>query len=266
LKDEKYQKLTKQPLSLVLTEFRFSEVRKIAGYIPDIQEALRRDYPVYSESQSQSVNISPQGVAVDRQVSSWILGTQDKSRAIEISDNRLVFFSTDYDRFDAYEDECISAVGILHDIVKLGLLIRIGLRYNDVIHPIEEGDRLNSYVIPELCISKELSMLGSAVIRNRTESSIQTEEGILTVRSMEGVHGLVTMPDLNKQLPVKTRDDIPEESPRLILDFDHIWHAPEPGDEFVIDLARARLSSLHETARQAFWSVTTEHARNNRWA
>lgn len=265
MKKEGYQKLTHQPLSLVLTEICFSEVKKIADYIPDIQEALRADYPVYSENQSQSVNISPDGVAVDRQVSSWTLGTKDKTRAVKISENRLVFFSTKYDRFDGYEKECISLVEVLHDIVKLGLLIRIGLRYNDVVHPIEEGDSLNQYVIPELCISKNISELGSTV-RNRTESSIQTVEGILTVRSMEGVHDLVTMPDLSKQLPVTMRDDIPKNGPRLIIDFDHIWHAPEPGDEFAIDTAKKRLASLHMTARQAFWSVTTEFAREKRWA
>ena len=266
MKDEEYQKLKSQPMSIVLAEFRFSEVRKIVDYIPDIQEALRLNYPVYSEGQSQSVNISPQGVAVDRQVSSWTFGTQDKSRAIVISDNRLIFFSSDYDRFGGYENECISAVEILHNIVKPGLLIRIGLRYNDVVHPVKEDDRLNEYVIPELCISKNVSMLGSAVIRNRTESSIQTKEGVLTVRSMEGVHSLVTMPDLDKQLPVKIRDDIPANSPRLILDFDHIWHASEPGEEFSIDIAKRRLASLHKIARQAFWSVTTEFARKDRWS
>ncbi len=266
MKEEEYQKLTHQPLSLVLTEIRFSEVKKIADYIPDIQEALRQGYPVYSENQSQSVNISPQGVAVDRQVSSWTLGTQDKTRAVEISDNRLVFFSTDYERFGTYEDECISMVKLLHDIVDPGLLIRIGLRYNDVIHPIEAGDSLNRYVIPELCISRNITALGSAVVHNRTESTIKTEEGILTVRSMEGVHGLVTMPDLKNQLPVNIRDDIPKENPRLILDFDHIWHAPEPGDKFTVDIAKDRLASLHKTARKAFWSVTTEFAREERWS
>lgn len=266
MKEEEYQKLTIHPLSLVLTEIRFSEVRKIADYIPDIQEALRQDYPVYSENQSQSVNISPQGIAVDRQLSSWTFGTQDKTKAVEISDNRFVFFSTDYDRFDTYEDKCISTVKVLHDIVDPGLLIRIGLRYNDVIHLVEAGDSLNQYVIPGLCISRNITTLGSAVIRNRTESTIQTEEGILTVRSMEGVHGLVTMPDLNKQLPVNIRNDIPQESPRLILDFDHIWHAPEPGDKFTVDIAKDRLASLHKTARKAFWSVTTEFAREERWA
>lgn len=260
-----HKKLKKQPLSLVLAEFRFSEVRKMVKYIPDIQEKLRKDYPVYSEGKSQSVRISAEGVAIDHQVSRWILGSQDGSRVITISENNLVFISTDYDRFDGYEDECISAVKVLLNLVEPQLLIRIGLRYNDAIHPMEDGDTLNQYVIPELCIPENIKTIGSKVVQNRTESTVITAEGLLTVRSLEGIHDLVTMPDLNNLPLVSLRSDIPKETPRLILDFDHIWEASEPGEAFQIDVAREKLGSLHETARGAFWRVTTDFAREQRW-
>jgi uncharacterized protein (TIGR04255 family) len=264
LEEQEYQKLNKQPLSLVLAEFRFSEVRKMVEYIPDIQEKLRRDYPAYEEGKSQSVRISPEGVAIDHQVSRWIFGAQDGSRVVVISENNLVFVSTDYGRFEGYEDGCISVVKVLLDIVEPQLLMRVGLRYNDVVYPINEGDTLNQYVIQELCMSNKIRKIGNRVVQNRTESTVETDEGVLTVRSIEGMHELVTMPDLNNMSLVSLRKDIPDNKPRVILDFDHIWH-DKIGEKFELEVARYKLRSLHKVARKAFWDVTTKFAREERW-
>lgn len=268
LENQEYHKLNKQPLSLVLAEFCFSEVRKMVEYVPDIQEALRKNYPAYDEGKSQSVRISPEGVAIDHQVSRWIFGSHDGSRVIVISENNLVFITTDYDRFKGYEDDCISAVELLLDVVKPQLLSRIGLRYNDVVYPINERDGLSDYVIQELCIPNNIRAIGNSIIQNRTESTVETDEGRLTIRSLESRHDdlvtMVTMPDLGSMPLVSLRKDIPSGKPRLILDFDHIWHA-SPSEQFELELARNKLRSLHEIARKAFWSVTTELARNKRW-
>lgn len=265
LENQEYHKLNKQPLSLVLAEFRFSEVRKMVEYVPDIQEALRKNYPAYDEGKSQSVRISPEGVAIDYQVSRWIFGSHDGSRVIVISENNLVFITTDYDRFKGYEDDCISAVELLLDVVNPQLLSRIGLRYNDVVYPTNEGYGLSDYVIQELYIPNNIRAIGNSIIQNRTESTVETDEGVLTIRSLGGMNDdLVIMPDLGSMPLVSLRKDIPSGKPRIILDFDHIWHA-SPSQQFELELARNKLRSLHEIARRAFWSVTTELARNERW-
>ena len=41
-----FQKLSNQPLILVLAEFRFSDVLDIETYLPKIQGVFRKEFPV----------------------------------------------------------------------------------------------------------------------------------------------------------------------------------------------------------------------------
>ena len=59
-----YKKLENQPLKFVLAEFRFSPVMQIAEYIPKIQEALRKQYPIQDKRSEQTVQVQPGGIAV----------------------------------------------------------------------------------------------------------------------------------------------------------------------------------------------------------
>jgi uncharacterized protein (TIGR04255 family) len=88
--------------------------------------------------------------------------------------------------------------------------------------------------------------------------------GGLAIRTLYGKHNLTCLPDV-QGLPISIAvDTTPSE--RIILDFDHYWEAKDESVNFETNVVLEKLASLHETSREAFWKVTTDYARNEKWA
>ena len=100
--------------------------------------------------------------------------------------------------------------------------------------------------------------------QHRSETVLQTSEGVLVIRALYGNHSLTCAPDLNG-LPITiNRDTAPSE--RVVLDFDHYWETQNDPVSFEVDDVLKRLRRLHDTSREAFWNITTDYARNEKWA
>jgi uncharacterized protein (TIGR04255 family) len=256
-----YRKLENQPLVLALVEVRFSPIFGIEKYIPDLQDKLRGAYPHVESSLSQSIEINEQGVNLSN-VNRWAFASKDHSSAVDISYNRIVFFTTRYPRFEGFAEQVKQLLDILNDIAKPSLCSRIGLRYCDVIKTAQD-ETLGQLVSPGFLLPDCLSQSGP-IAQHLTETVIETN-GIshLVVRSLQAVTNNVTPPDI-QQVPVKiTHDD--EASNRLILDFDHFWQNEDEQKDFCPNEIIQMLSQLHIDSRKAFWNVTTDYARNEKW-
>lgn len=257
------RKLPKQPLTLVLAEFCYSPLLKIEKHIPDIQEMIRKSYPLLNRADQQTVQVADQEISVTK-ASQWIFTSQDLRSAVRISSDRLVFVTSRYERFPEFSDRCLDVLSTLKEIVDPTLLLRIGLRYNDHI-VFEDLDHATELVDAQLIPNIDFVSLGTGVNHHRIETSIQTSEGALQIRSLLGKHGYAVMPDLSQTLPVKLEVAGEPDKVALLLDFDHSWSAEEPGVSFELAVAKDHLDRLHDTARAAFWKATTEHARSNLW-
>ena len=263
-RQEEYSKLKRQPLSLVLAEFRFSPVLKMADFIPEIQERFRKTYPAFQEMKGQSIQVDNQEVRVSSALA-WMFTTAEGHKAVEIDQGRLVYFSSRYERFPGFLSECVGALTILKELIDPKLLLRVGLRYNDVVTP-REDEELAAYLDSSLMPPSPLLNVGAAVHQHRTETLSQTDVGILAIRTFVSQHGLTVMPDLSDRLPVDIRNDAPSGRLSAVLDFDHYWVASERGVIFTPEIAKEHLEKLHRIARKAFWSLTTAFARNERWS
>lgn len=256
-----YKKLHKQPLKFVLAEFRFSPVMQIAEYIPKIQEALRKQYPIPEKKTEQVIQVQQGGVAVST-LDRWSFVTGDKRNAIEINQERLIYCTSDYLRFDGFSEFCEHVLKALAEIVEPSLILRIGLRYSDLI-TIDEDEDILQLIDPSFIFPSCVSELGDGM-HQRSETLIKTESGVLAIRSLYGHHDLLFMPDI-KGLPVHVeKDESPSE--RMILDFDHFWEAKDEVISFEVDEILSRLQNMHEISRKAFWKITTDYARNQKWA
>jgi uncharacterized protein (TIGR04255 family) len=264
VKEKEYPKLERQPLSLVLAEFRFSPVLKIADFIPDFQERFRKTFPATRDMKRQSIQVDNQGVHVGS-IRAWMFTTPEGDKAIEIDQERLVYFSSSYGRFPGFLDECVEALTILKELIDPGLLLRVGLRYNDIVIPGEDED-LTAYLNPSLMPPSPLLNMGADVNQHRTETLFQTDVGILAIRIFVSQLGLTVMPDLSGRLPVDVRKDAPSGRLSAVLDFDHYWVASERGVIFTPEVAKEHLKKLHRIAREAFWKLTTKFARSERWS
>lgn len=258
---DEYNKLNKQPLQFVLAEFRFSPVMQIADYIPKIQESLRKQYPIPNKTSEQSVQVQAGGIAVSS-IDRWAFLSADKKSAVDINQERLMYITTEYPRFEGFSNACEQALEALADIVEPSLILRVGLRYGDLV-TLDEGESLSDLVNEHFGFPSCTTTLGTAQHQN-TETFLNTEMGGLAIRTLYGIHNLTCLPDV-QGLPVQIKTDATP-SERIILDFDHFWEAREESVSFETNEVLEKLSTLHETSREAFWQITTDHARNEKWA
>ncbi len=258
-----YRKLKKQPLNFVLAEFVFSTVMKIGDYVPELQERLRSVYPEFQLAESQNIEFKPNEQSVNVKTSMrWVFVNSDKSSMVSIAENKLVFMTTNYNRFSGFYAACQQAIEVLIENVKPSLVKRVGLRYGDLIEPTDD------FMLEQLVegyVSQPQSLIGLGdLIRHHTETLITTTAGTLAVRSLNGVHNLPCFPDmLGAPIPVGVQNG--EATERVLLDFDHFWEAREPL-EFSEENVLEKLEALHAVSREAFWEVTTKVAREEAWS
>lgn len=256
-----YKKLDNQPLIFVLAEFRFSPVMQIAEFIPKIQEALRKQYPIPNKRSEQTVQVQPGGISVSS-VDRWAFISANKKSAIEINQERLVYITAEYPRFAGFSDACKQAIDTLVNIVEPSLILRIGLRYSDLV--LVDGDEsITDLVDQHFGLPNCIDSLG-ANRQHSTETLLNTNMGGLLIRTLYGEHNLSCLPDI-QGLPISITKDMAQ-SERIILDFDHYWEAKDESVSFETNDVLERLATLHETSREAFWKVTTDYARNEKWA
>ena len=259
-----FQKLPKQPLTMVLAEFCYSSILKMSDYIPDIQERLRKVYPIFKQSKRRDMQLNASSINMN-DIDQWLFISPASDSAILIEHNRLVLFTSDYERFPGFSDRCFIAMKALKDIVDPGLIQRIGLRYVD--HVVcRSSEEFTQCVDKQFLPNTDLQKLGSNTLQHRVDTAIETSSGTLVIRSLYGKHGLSVMPDVSQELPIKVVNNVIPEVPSLILDFDHAWTESESGIPFELETCKEKLDSLHEISRDAFWEITSEYARNTLWS
>ena len=256
-----YKKLDNQPLRFVLAEFRFSQIMQINDYIPQLQERLRKKYPTPLTQNEQAVIVQGRGVrlsAVDR----WTFLSADQKSAIEINQDRLMFYTADYPRFEGFAEYCKEALDALIEIAEPSLALRIGLRYGDLVK-VDEGEKLTDLIDQSFAYPDCIHGLGESK-QQRNEIFLSTDAGGLLIRTLYGIHNQTCLPDIQGLSVAIGSDKTPSE--RIILDFDHFWEAKEEVVSFESEKILEILESLHETSREAFWKISTDYARNEKWA
>ncbi len=258
-----YKKLNDQPLKFVVAEFCFTKILDIAKYIPKLQDALRKKYPNLDQRPNQSIQIQAGSISMST-TDIWSFVSENKKSAVEIHQDRLIYYTSEYPRFEGFHKACAEAVQFLVDIVDPTLVSRIGLRYSDlVIVDKSKNEKMESLVEKSFLFPDSVQSLGNTQ-HQRTETILKTDLGNLAIRTLYGVHGLTCFQDI-KSIPIFVDEDN-EPSERTILDFDHFWQSGTNPVKFKAEEILDKLNSLHETSREAFWSVTTDYARNEKWA
>lgn len=256
-----YRKLSNQPLQLVLAEIRFSPVMEIAKYIPMVQDKIRKRYPIFGPpSTERSIHIDGQQIEL-RDSKQWAFVTKNRKSAISLAENRLIYFTTEYPRFEEFAEIVAEALNVVQEIISPALVSRIGLRYCDLVKP-ENDESLKQLVSEEILHPKSLYNSGKVAV-HKTETITMNDSGTLIFRTLSGDNSGILPPDLGN-LPVTCKGDT-KNSMRAILDFDHFWHDELNQIDFATDAIINKLREMHSPTREAFWNITTDYARNVKW-
>ena len=253
----KYEKLTNQPLVVALAEFRFSTILTMDTYVSAFQDHLRQDFPHFSPTETQEMVVDSKGVNLSTHAG-WLFLSSNRKRAFKLDKDRITFMTSEYDRFPDFWRDCKTALSFIEKKIKPSLLLRVGLRYSDLIIAKSESEVIESYVDPIICNSGQLCNIGDQVHRAK-ETVLKTDAGLMVVRSLCGNLNLSAWPDLSDPPIVINKHSEP--SKRILLDFDHFWLSGDETVKFNVEIIGKKINGLHEKSREAFWEVTTNEGR-----
>lgn len=261
----RYVPLSQSPLALVLCQVRFSPIRQITRYIPEIQESFRQwDFPMERAGKVQQINFGPGGGAPQViEQERWEYLTRDETWTVLVTQDNVVLQTTAYAKFENFAERLQNAVRTVlatteHD--RLGVIQRLGLRYINVIQPRDDQD-FRAYLRPGFHgASDEVFQTGTH--RLHVESTGRTQvgddvNGTMIVRVFQNNQGVSLPPDLIGGAPKSVGRAKPGELLTLI-DMDHYIEGTfDPNADWVV----ARAFEIHDHLIETFHEhVVTESA------
>ena len=248
----RYVPLAKQPLVLVLGQVRFSPVRKIADYIPGIQEAFRRHgFPIERAGRIQQLTIGPTGVHASEQ-ERWEYRTKDEQWSVTVLQDSLVLQTTAYERFEGFAQRLDAALKTVLEQTeqdKFGIIQRVGLRYIDLIQP-RTGEDYRHYLRPGFHGASDAPFVAGShrlYVESVGRTVVGDTFGTMVLRVSQNDQGGDLPPDLSSGAP---RFQPRSKSGELVtlVDMDHFIEGTfDPSADWVTERAYEMHDHLIET-------------------
>jgi uncharacterized protein (TIGR04255 family) len=256
-------KMKLAPVFYTLAQVQFNPIAKMSDYVAPLQERLRRSgFPDFREEKQFELTIrrldESQPDVQPQQHLRWSFTNAERTEGYLLVANTLVFHTTAYDNFANFLEKTISGLKLVHEIVELAYIERVGLRYLDAIVPIE-NDTLPQYLNPSLLGLS--ATLGGNLRHSFTETVTDIENGTLVARALSSEGGLALSPDLFPlQLALQKRfTEI--NCQHTVLDLDYFL---ANRINFDITNIETQLINTHSIITNAFEVSLTDYARE-RW-
>ncbi len=189
----------KNPLNLVVCQFRFPPILRIDAEVPaTFQEAIRHAYPLFEEQRSgeQGIEIPPEIsklMGLELQFGSGKQGykfsTSEDVWQVVLTRDFLALATTAYKRWEDFKQHLENPLNVFTEIYKPDYFSRIGLRYRDVIKKTELGlkdhewaELLQPHIAGELC-----SPIASSIQKSGRDTLVTLDGGIGQVRIRHGL-------------------------------------------------------------------------------
>jgi uncharacterized protein (TIGR04255 family) len=249
-------KLHNDPLSLVLCQIRFSRVRKMAEYIPAIQDNLRRNgFPSDVSGILQQVLITaagPQSIQTKQDE----FRSADNTWSIIVGEDTLVLITSNYDRFAGFAAKLRMAIETIDASAELrhGQITRIGLRYLDVVQPLD-GETHRDYLKANLHGPQSAVFTQGPLVH--LEAAGRTELGTMILRITQNDQGILVPPDIALK-PLRHKRVTKPGQLLTLIDSDHFVEGEWPFDlKAIIET----VDHLHKDINAVFFrDVVTKHA------
>ncbi len=263
-------KLTNAPVFYTLTQVQFNTVMQLPNYIPEIQERLRQaGYPDFIPEQQSIFQLQPvssdsQPNVISEFVPKWSFMNIHKTEGFVLLRDGLIYHTTEYKDSETFYQKVLMGLEIVHSVVSLALVRRIGLRFLDVINP-EQGETLDQYVVNQVLglrgIASEHSLhsMSESVFNNPNET-------VLVSRVMTGSveRSAPFMPNELLPLPLKLKERFESISGDMAVMDTDTFIIPSQSREFSLELIHNLLKDLKKNITFAFESIVTPYALK-RW-
>ncbi|MBD2298817.1 TIGR04255 family protein [Nostoc sp. FACHB-87] len=257
-------KMTLAPVFYTLAQVQFNPITQMSDYVAHLQERLRRSgFPDFRDENQVELEIrrldesQPDVRHIPHR--RWSFTNTECTEGYVLLSNALVFHTTRYETFADFLNKTISGLSLVHEIVELAYVERIGLRYLDAVVPMD-NDTLQQYLSPSL-LGFSPSLQGS-LNHSFTETVTTIGSGNLVARALITDGGLALSPDL-MLLQLKLKPRFTEINGRnAVLDTDYFVVRR---DSFDLKEIEDQLLKAHDIIANAFNVSVTEYARE-KWA
>lgn len=252
-------KLGQAPVFYTLAQVKFNPIAQISDDVPKLQNTLRRSgYPDFCEEVLTAIDVSrldkEQPAIKSQQNIRWCFSNFDQTEGYLLTSDALMFHTTVYSSHEDFLKKLKAGLDLVHDILNLDYVDRIGLRYLSAVIP-QNDKTLIDYLNP--CLLGFSSLIKGALKHNFSEVMAATEQGTLVARAIIINDGLALPPDLTSR-PLIIQPKFSTVSGKIAtLDIDHF---SENRFSFDTQLINDRLLNLHATINATFKASVTEYA------
>jgi uncharacterized protein (TIGR04255 family) len=257
-------KMSLAPVFYTLAQVQFNPIAQMSDYVARLQERLRRSgFPDFRTENQVELTIrrleEPQPDVQPQQHMRWSFINSQRTEGYLLLSNALIFHTTTYDTFSDFLQKTITGLNLVHEIVDLAYVERIGLRYLDAIAPIDD-DTLQQYLNPFLLGFSE--NIDGSLSHSFTETVTVIEGGNLVARAVITDGALALSPDLiTLQLEIRSRFKAIK-GRNAVLDTDYFVIKR---NSFQIQEIEEQLLKSHDIITDAFKGSVTDYARE-KWA
>jgi uncharacterized protein (TIGR04255 family) len=254
--------LKNPPVYLTLAQVRFNPILKLADFLPEIQDCFRHaGFPDFGTQRGISIQLIvqdnksaqqpfPQQVPQER----YLIGNAEKTHSFILDSSSLTIQSTNYGQFEAFSKCFNDGLAIVHKIVQLAYIERVGLRYLDRVMP-QAGETVDQYLADNVQGLK--SKLGGKSVYSYVEAMNQVDNIKLISRVAIQEGPLAFPPDLQPGNLVMAERFLSYTGPSAILDNDGFMEERESfSDKKVLE----RLDAIHRVIGAAFRATVTPYA------
>ncbi|MFN6265188.1 MAG: TIGR04255 family protein [Alphaproteobacteria bacterium] len=254
------------PLRYVIGVVRFPKVPRMERYVEQFLDAVRSDYPLPDEIETQSFDatVGPDGMQVRQSKAHlWQFASPDKQFAFLLSEELFALHTNSYvDHLDFVKRFGFGLKNLIEiPEIKIGWVQAIGVRYVDLVAP-RKGEQLSQYLRPEI-------LPFQAPLSSETVLTLRENIGISSYKTTMGEMRVQTLWNPPTTLPPELETPLIErngwrpphpDTDFLLLDLDH-------GARFAqlqpLDVATVceQLAALRAVTKELFLAMATDFAR-----
>lgn len=245
------------PIVYALCQVRFSTLLAIENAIPKFQPSIQKRFPRYDDTPIQSMEIDLlANQFTPRKRARWAFSNKELTSGFVIQDSAFVYHTTSYSTFEEFCSDLEEGLHGFQQAAEPTLVERVGVRFIDFITP-DGKHPLDDYLAETLRGPVFRDVPVREVIQRQEQIIAKTDVGQFNFRSSRGRHAFPLPADVGP-INLKVSRNAPENTPSVVLDFDHFIEEPfDFSVAQVMDNARA----LQDSLGKMFKLLTSEWAQ-----
>jgi uncharacterized protein (TIGR04255 family) len=253
-------RLENPPLVAVLARVRFTPILKIADYIPDFQDLVRKHgFPGFRQKDVQEMKFARNNPPQELNRRFWQFVNADNSVILSLAADFITLTVTNYASFAAFSESFAFVLKNIAELLTPASSLNMGFRSINVIEaPAESPDHIWEFIQPGLHGIDQRS-LDTKHFHHYYRYWSETTDGKLTI-SARYVHAKDAIPQDIRSENMAMKRQFDDSRYVFALELDHITSGNSAVIPFEQKAILSKMTRLHDTVNKGFLTCVTPKA------